>query len=452
MTMTPTMQQPPWMTVAWAELGQSEVSGTAANPRVVDYFRQIGHGAVGDDETAWCAAFVGACLERAGFASTRSLMARSYLDWGEDAADPATGSVAILSRGENPSLGHVGFLVGMTDTAVYLLGGNQSDAVSVARFDRSRLLGTRMPSARATESAAADEHTFDLALAHVLSLEGGWSDDAFDPGGPTNKGITLADYARERRIAVTAENFAALKAELQNISDRQLRDIYLTRYWRPARCPDLPPPLALMHFDATVNQGVGGAARMLQEALGVDIDGEIGPITLGAAHSRPFRSAVETYAAVRRRRYRSLTHFWRFGRGWLRRVDVTLSRALKDGARTASSQSHPSTSAQEIKPMPDPQANFPAGFPPSTQDGPDSKWWGQSMTIWGALLTALSTVLPLLGPILGITLTVDLVEKLGQDLVLLVQAAGGLIGTIMTILGRMRATTLLERRPVKLKL
>jgi hypothetical protein len=53
---------------------------------------------------------------------------------------------------------------------------------------------------------------------------------------------------------------------------------------------------------------------------------------------------------------------------------------------------------------------------------------------------------------LGINLTVDLIDKLGQDIVLLIQAAGGLIGTIMTILGRMRATTLLERRPVKLKL
>ena len=437
------MQQPPWMTVAWTELGQSEVSGTAANPRVVDYFRQVGHGAVGDDETAWCAAFVGTCLERAGFASTRSLMARSYLDWGEPAAQPACGSIAILSRGGSSSLGHVGFLVGMTDTAIYLLGGNQSDAVSVARFDRSRLLGMRMPTARATENATVDQDTFDQALAHVLSLEGGWSDDPFDPGGPTNKGITLADYARERRIAVTAENFAALKSELQGIPDRQVRDIYLTRYWRPARCPDLPPPLALMHFDAAVNQGVSGAARMLQEVLGVDIDGEIGPITLGAAHSKPLHATIENYAAVRRRRYRSLTHFWRFGRGWLRRVDATLARSLKTFA--------PSSSAQE-KPMPDPQANFPNGIPSGTQEGPGSKWWGQSMTIWGALLTALSTVLPLLGPILGITLTVDLVEKLGQDLVLLVQAAGGLIGTIMTILGRMRATTLLERRPVKLRL
>ncbi len=432
------------MAVAWAELGQSEVSGPGVNPRVVDYFHHVGHSAIADDETAWCAAFVGACLERAGFASTRSLMARSYLDWGEPAADPPAGSIAVLTRGTNTSLGHVGFLVGMTDTAIYLLGGNQSDAVSVARFDRSRLLGICMPTARATQSATADGEAFERALSHVLSLEGGWSDDPFDPGGPTNKGITLADYARERRVAVTAENFAALKAELRAIPDRLVRDIYLTRYWRPARCPDFPPPLALMHFDAAVNQGVSGAARMLQQALGVDIDGEIGPITLAAARSRSLRASIETYAEIRRRRYRSLAHFWRFGRGWLRRVDATLARSLKS--------TPPSQPFQETKPMPDPQANFPNGFPIGTSEGPDVKWWGQSMTIWGALLTALSTVLPLLGPVLGVNLTVDLVEKLGQDVVLLVQAAGGLIGTIMTILGRMRATTLLERRPVKLKL
>lgn len=436
------MQQPPWMAVAWAELGQSEVSGSGANARVVDYFRQVGHGTVTDDETAWCAAFVGACLERAGFASTRSLMARSYLDWGKSTAEPPAGSIAVLTRGTNTSLGHVGFLVGLTDTAVYLLGGNQSNAVSVVRFDRNRLIGIRMPSARATASAATDREIFDQALAHVLSLEGGWSDDPFDPGGPTNKGITLADYARERRIAVTAENFAALKAELRAIPYSLAREIYLTRYWRPARCFDLPPPLALMHFDAAVNQGVGGAARMLQEALAVDVDGEIGPITINAACIAPLRNAIDAYADIRRRRYRALTHFWRFGRGWLRRVDATLARSLK---------ALPS-SAQETKPMPDPQANFPNGIPSDASEGSDTKWWGQSLTIWGALLTALSTVLPLLGPILGITLTADLVEKLGQDIVLLIQAAGGLIGTIMTILGRMRATTLLERRPVKLKL
>ena len=32
-----------------------------------------------------------------------------------------------------------------------------------------------------------------------------------------------------------------------------------------------------MHFDASVNHGLGAAAKMLQEAAGVAIDGEIGP-------------------------------------------------------------------------------------------------------------------------------------------------------------------------------
>ena len=59
------MLQPPWMVAAWGELGQSERAGTATNPRIRDYFSEVGH-AISDDETAWCAAFVGACLERAG--------------------------------------------------------------------------------------------------------------------------------------------------------------------------------------------------------------------------------------------------------------------------------------------------------------------------------------------------------------------------------------------------
>ena len=64
------------------------------------------------------------------------------------------------------------------------------------------------------------------------------------------------------------------------------------------RCPDLPPPLAFFHFDAAVNQGVTGAARMLQQAVGADIDGEIGPLTL-AAVAAPSRR-TQTLVALRR--------------------------------------------------------------------------------------------------------------------------------------------------------
>ena len=44
----------------------------------------------------------------------------------------------------------------------------------------------------------------------------------------------------------------------------------------------LAPKLAMMHFDGCVNHGNGRAARMLQEAVGATIDGDIGPKSLGA--------------------------------------------------------------------------------------------------------------------------------------------------------------------------
>lgn len=81
-----------------------------------------------------------------------------------------------------------------------------------------------------------------------------------------------------------------------------------------------------------------------------------------------------------------------------------------------------------------------------------SKWWGHSMTIWGAIITAASTVLPTIGPLFGIDITPDLVQEFGDQVILVVQAIGGLIGIIMTIYGRTRATASLERKQVTFQL
>jgi len=53
-----------------------------------------------------------------------------------------TGAVLIFSRGSG---GHVGFAIGQDDVHFYVLGGNQSDAVTIARIAKSRLLGARWP-------------------------------------------------------------------------------------------------------------------------------------------------------------------------------------------------------------------------------------------------------------------------------------------------------------------
>ena len=80
------------------------------------------------------------------------------------------------------------------------------------------------------------------------------------------------------------------------------------------------------------------------------------------------------------------------------------------------------------------------------------KWWGESLTIWGALLTAATTVAPALFSAFGIDIPTDLLQKLGSQSVAAAQAFGGLAGTVMTIAGRLRASTSLERRMLKLHL
>jgi lysozyme family protein len=282
---------------------------------------------------------------------------------------------------------------------------------------------------------------FERALAHVLEMEGGWDEDPYDPGGPTNRGITLAEFARHRGIDLTSANFAALKAELKAIPPATVRRIYHESYWQAASCPELPPPLALFHFDAAVNQGVVGAARMLQQAVGAEIDGEIGPLTLAAVAARPVEEILTVYADVRRRRYRALPTFWRFGRGWLNRVSATLDLANDIARRMppiVPSQGKPSKGRKPMQPDLDPAAPPPAA--------PEPKWWGHSMTIWGVIVTALSTVLPALGPVIGVNITAELVRQLGDNIVLFGQAAGGLIGTIMAVYGRVRTSTPIERR------
>jgi hypothetical protein len=91
----------------------------------------------------------------------------------------------------------------------------------------------------------------------------------------------------------------------------------------------------------------------------------------------------------------------------------------------------------------------PTSQPPGL---PDAKWWGNSMTIQGIIVTTLSTVLPVSGPVFGLNINAELVHQLGDNVVTFGQAAGGLIGTIMAIYGRLRTSTPLERCQVTLSM
>lgn len=131
--------------IAQGYIGTTEGPGPEDNPAIMDMYASVGHDWVEHDSVAWCAAFVGHCLEKVGLRSTRRLNARSYLDWGipVDLADAQTGDIVIFSRGSKAWQGHVGFFVKAAGATIEVLGGNQSDAVNIQRYAKSRLLGVR---------------------------------------------------------------------------------------------------------------------------------------------------------------------------------------------------------------------------------------------------------------------------------------------------------------------
>ncbi len=136
---------PKWLKEAWKLNGIKEIKGRTHNPVIVSFFDDVGHGWVKNDEVPWCAAFVGAMLDAAGEPHTGSLAARSYLQWGIKTTRPKRGDVVVFKRGNSTWQGHVAFYLGEQSGRIYVLGGNQADAVNIRSYAKSKLLGYRTP-------------------------------------------------------------------------------------------------------------------------------------------------------------------------------------------------------------------------------------------------------------------------------------------------------------------
>lgn len=143
--------EPRWLVEARKHFGVTEIPGVTHHPLILKMWQVIGLLGIKDDETPWCAAFVGYCLERSGVESTRTGWARDYLKWGIPLGEPCVGCIAVLAR--KGGGGHVFFVTEQDEHGNPIgIGGNQGNAVNIKTFDRSRVLGYRWP---ATEPLGA---------------------------------------------------------------------------------------------------------------------------------------------------------------------------------------------------------------------------------------------------------------------------------------------------------
>jgi len=151
-------------------LGLKEYPGARQNETVVGFAKAVGHGWVKDDETPWCASFVGAVLAQLGLPHTGKLNARSYANWGDPVASLAEaqhGDVVVFKRPPNPAHGHVGFFAGVENGMVMVLGGNQGNKVSIAPYPASRLLAIRR--AKGARQSVAATKTAQASTTQILT-------------------------------------------------------------------------------------------------------------------------------------------------------------------------------------------------------------------------------------------------------------------------------------------
>ena len=174
---------------------------------------------------------------------------------------------------------------------------------------------------------------FELCLAHVLRHEGGYVDHPADPGGATNMGITLKTLARWRQVSPWWD---LPKAEVKALSHGEASRIYRALYWNACRAGDLPSGLDLAVFDYAVNSGPDRAIRTLQAALGVVVDGQVGPLTIAAADKVNAARIINIICDRRLGFLRALKTFPTFGRGWTSRVASVRAAALAAAPATRS--------------------------------------------------------------------------------------------------------------------
>jgi len=140
--------EPRWLTLARTDLGIRETPGVANNPVLMKRFAGITKAlgiAYNADSVPWCGAIMAWWMTQCQLTPPAiAVRAKSWASWGSAlAADRlAPGAVLVFERAGG---GHVTLYLGEDSTHYHCLGGNQGDAITITRIEKSRCVARRWP-------------------------------------------------------------------------------------------------------------------------------------------------------------------------------------------------------------------------------------------------------------------------------------------------------------------
>lgn len=142
---TPDISNTPWMDEALKMKGLHEVRNRTA---LYKWMKSDGTSVGDPSKIPWCGDFVETAIKLSipnepftGNLAKNPYWARNWAEFGKE-VKPQYGAILVFKRGSG---GHVGFYVGESKNYYSVLGGNQSNSVTVSRIAKNRCIAVRFP-------------------------------------------------------------------------------------------------------------------------------------------------------------------------------------------------------------------------------------------------------------------------------------------------------------------
>lgn len=164
----------------------------------------------------------------------------------------------------------------------------------------------------------------------IRYYEGGFVNDKDDPGGATNKGVTLTTFR-----SVFGKNKTV--NDLKNITTAQWDIIFKKYFWDKCKADQISnQSIANMFVDFAWHSGLGNAVPIMQKVAGLNKpDGIVGNITLNAINTYPNQKALfESLKKARMDFLKGRKTWWKYGKGWTNRVSAMEYGSLSYGGKT----------------------------------------------------------------------------------------------------------------------
>ena len=183
-------------------------------------------------------------------------------------------------------------------------------------------------------SAPARSKVLDAALDIILLDEGGYAERAMEGGGAVNHGITFTVFVAWRVAhGQPKPSFADLKA----MSLHEAKAIYAAQFAAPIQFDRLPIGSGYVVLDSAVNNGLAGAQKHTEMAVGQKVDGKWDAVSFWAAAHRDPKTFVDAFCDARAKRQKTFNAYGErinpakprtWGQAWDERNEKVRQRAL----------------------------------------------------------------------------------------------------------------------------